>query len=167
MLDVRQAGRQLVERLEERVRNIAAAAGPSRLSVACLEWLDPLMAAGNWVPELVELAGGTNLVGQTGKHAPGLLMAELQSFDPDMIVALPCGFDLPTTRREMATLAKNPDFRALRAARNGHVYITDGNQYFNRPGPRLVESLEILAEILHPEMFTFGHRETAWEPYQL
>ena len=167
VLDVAPVGRQVVERLQERVRNIAVAAGQLRPRVACLEWLDPLMAAGNWVPELVSLAGGTNVVGQVGKHAPGLTLAELQSLDPDFIIALPCGFDLNTTRREMATLVKNPDFRALRAVCEGRLYITDGNQYFNRPGPRLVESLEILAEILHPEIFAFGHRGIGWERFDL
>ena len=131
--------------------------------MACLEWLDPLMAAGNWVPELVSLAGGTNLVGKAGQHSPWLTMAELHSLDPDIIIALPCGFDLNTTRREMAVLAGNPEFLTLRAVRRRHVYVTDGNQYFNRPGPRLVESLEILAEIIHPEIFAFGHRGEGWD----
>jgi iron complex transport system substrate-binding protein len=163
-LNVAETGRLLVGRLQERVRTIAVAAAElPKPRVACLEWFDPLMAAGNWMPELVQLAGGTNLVGTVGKHSPWLTMTELHALDPDVIIGLPCGFDLNTTRREMAALAGNADFRNLRAARAGQVYIADGNQFFNRPGPRLVESLEILAEILHPEKFAFGHQGSAWE----
>ena len=89
---------------------------------------------------------------------------DLAEADPDLIVVMPCGFDLPTTRREMAPLLGHPRWPALKAVRNGQVYLTDGNQYFNRPGPRLVESLEILAELFHPRLFDFGHRGAAWEP---
>jgi len=136
----------------------------ARPSVACIEWLDPLMVAGNWVPELVTLAGGRNLLGRSGAHSPWLELAELTAADPDVIVALPCGFDLARTRAELPPLAGHPEWQALRAVREDRVYLTDGNQYFNRPGPRLVDSLEILAEILHPGEFAPAHRGTGWEP---
>ena len=123
------------------------------------------MAAGNWMPELVALAGGTNVFGETGRHSPWLEWEALRAADPDVIVVLPCGFDLARTRREMAPLAAQPGFGELRAVRAGRVFLTDGNQYFNRPGPRLVESLEILAEILHPDEFPAKHLGTGWEPY--
>jgi iron complex transport system substrate-binding protein len=135
-----------------------------RPSVACIEWPDPLMAAGNWVPELVTLAGGRDLLGAGGAHSPWLEMEALVAADPDVIVAMPCGFDLARTRAEMAPLEARPEWQALRAVREGRVFLTDGNQFFNRPGPRLVDSLRILAEILHPEEFTPSLRGAAWEP---
>jgi iron complex transport system substrate-binding protein len=108
-----------------------------RPTVACVEWLEPLMAAGNWVPELVELAGG--------KHSPWMTWEELVTADPDIIIAMPCGFSIERTLPEMHWLTDRPGFCNLR----GRVYVADGNQYFNRPGPRIVESLEILVEIFN------------------
>jgi iron complex transport system substrate-binding protein len=130
--------------------------------VACVEWLDPLMAAGNWVPELVELAGGVNLFGEAGRHAPWMSWEQLRAADPDVIVLLPCGFDIARTARDLPALTGRPGWGELRAVRSGRVFLTDGNQYFNRPGPRLVESLEILAEVLHPGAFAFGHEGSGW-----
>ena len=121
------------------------------------------MAAGNWVPELVELAGGTNLFGTPGRHSPWMTWQELVTSDPDVIVVMPCGFDIDRSRHELPALTQAPEWSTLRAVRTGRVYLTDGNQYFNRPGPRLVESLEILAELLHPAAFRFGHEGTGWE----
>lgn len=132
-------------------------------TVACLEWTEPLMAAGNWVPELVELAGGRNLFGTTGQHSPWLDWAALIAADPEVILFMPCGFDLERTRQEAEILTRRPEWHHLRAAQTGEVYVVDGNQYFNRPGPRLVDSLEILAEILHPGIFSFSYRDTGWQ----
>jgi iron complex transport system substrate-binding protein len=129
---------------------------------ACGEWLDPLMSAGNWMPELVALAGGRSVLGETGAHSPVIGFEALAAADPDAVLVLPCGFDLARTRAELPLLAERPGFAELRAARAGRVYVADGNQYFNRPGPRLVESLEILAEILHPDRFRFGHEGRGW-----
>jgi iron complex transport system substrate-binding protein len=123
----------------------------ARPTVACIEWIDPLMAAGNWMPELVEMAGGINVFGEAGKHSPALAWDDLRRADPDVLFVSPCGFDVPTTLLEMSTLASRPGWNDLRAVRSCRVAIADGNQYFHRPGPRLVESLEILAHILHPE----------------
>jgi iron complex transport system substrate-binding protein len=110
------------------------------------------MGAGNWIPELVELAGGEPCLGTVGEHSPWISWAELTAADPDVIVLLPCGYDLATTRAEAQPLRQHPAWGSLRAVQTGRVYVTDGNQYFNRPGPRLVDSLEILLEILHPEV---------------
>jgi iron complex transport system substrate-binding protein len=84
--------------------------------------------------------------------------------NPDVIVFMPCGWDLHRTRQEAQLLTQRSDWQKLHAAQTGRVYITDGNSYFNRPGPRLVDSLEILAEMLHPEIFDYGYKGTAWEP---
>lgn len=134
--------------------------------VACLEWLDPLMAAGNWVPELVEIAGGINTIGRSGDHSPWMDWESLIVAKPDVIVALPCGWDISKATEELRPLTRHPAWADLPAVQAGRVYVTDGNQYFNRPGPRLVESAEILAEMFHPIQFDFGHRSrAAWVPW--
>jgi iron complex transport system substrate-binding protein len=164
-LEARDVGVELIARLQGRMAAIAAKARAlsQRPTVACIEWIDPLMAAGNWMPELVDMAGGVNLFGEAGKHSPWMTWQQLCERDPDVILILPCGFDIARSRREMHLLTERPQWPRLRAVRQGQVFLCDGNQYFNRPGPRLVESLEILAELLHPEAFVFGHEGTGWQ----
>jgi iron complex transport system substrate-binding protein len=166
-LEMGEPGRDFLRALKNRVVNIIEKTCllQNRPTVACIEWIEPLMAAGNWVPELVELAGGTNVAGEAGKHSPWMNWETLRQHDPDIIIAMPCGFDLARTRAEMAALARQPEWPKLKAVKNKRVFLTDGNQYFNRPGPRLVESLEILTEIIHPDRFNFGHKGKAWEKY--
>ncbi len=158
-------GRSAVREFTQRVAEIAERTAHirERPRVACVEWIDPLMAAGNWMPELVELAGGTSLFGETGQHSPWLEWEALRDADPEVIAVLPCGFDLARTREELPPLLAQAGFENLRAVRDRRVYLVDGNQYFNRPGPRLVESLELLAEMLHPELFGTAHRDSAWQ----
>ncbi|MEH2235053.1 cobalamin-binding protein [Nostoc sp.] len=133
-------------------------------TVACIEWTDPLMVAANWIPELVNLTGGHSLFCVTGQPSPILPWETLLITNPDVIVFMPCGFDLSRTRQEANLLTQRPEWEKLHATEAGRVFITDGNSYFNRPGPRLVDSLEILAEILHPEIFQYGYKGTGWEP---
>ncbi len=158
-------GRKVVNALKNRVVNVIekTCMMSKRPSVVCVEWLDPLMAAGNWVPELVEFAGGKNLFGEIGKHSPWMEWSALVKANPDIIILMPCGFDLARVRKEMTVLEQKPEWRKLRAVKSNKVFLVDGNQYFNRPGPRLVESLEILAEIFHPQIFTFGHERKGWK----
>ncbi len=162
----RDRGREVLAALKNRVVNVIekTCVLKQRPSVACIEWIEPLMAAGNWVPELVELAGGANVAGEPGKHSPWMDWDTLRRLDPEVIVVMPCGFDLAKTRSEAAALVRHPHWPGLKAVKKKRVRLVDGNQYFNRPGPRLVESLEILAEILHPDCFNFGHRGNGWEP---
>jgi iron complex transport system substrate-binding protein len=164
-LGVVERGAELVAQLQSRIEGIASHAKTlsHRPRVACIEWIDPLMAAGNWVPEQVELAGGINLFGEAGKHSPWMTFEQLRAADPDAIVVMPCGFDIERSRRELPPLTGRPEWPGLRAVRDGRVFLADGNQFFNRPGPRLVESLEILAELLHPEAFAFGHEGAGWQ----
>ena len=125
------------------------------------------MAAGNWMPELVALAGGAHALRRDrARTRPGSSWTALRAADPDVIVVVPCGFDLARTRAELGA-ARRAAAASASCARcaSGRVYLVDGNQYFNRPGPRLVESLEILAEMLHPEAFPARHRGTGWEPH--
>ena len=158
-------GVRLVANLQARVQEIEMRARSLREKprVACIEWADPLMAAGNWMPELVQMAGGENLFGEAGKHSPWMKFEELEQADPDVLFVSPCGYDMARTRQDVPLLEAQSGWSELRAVRDGNVYIADGNQYFNRPGPRLVESLEILAEILHPGTFQLGHEGTGWE----
>ncbi|QYO64781.1 ABC transporter substrate-binding protein [Leptolyngbya sp. 7M] len=134
-----------------------------RPTVACIEWVNPLMGAGNWIPELVTMAGGTPLFGKVGQHSAWLQWSDLIEADPDILVIMPLGFGLERTRQDVTELAQHPDWTKLKAVQTGRVYITDGNHYFNRPGPRLVDSLEILAELLHPNLFQFGYRAKGWD----
>ncbi|MGQ0636014.1 MAG: cobalamin-binding protein [Planctomycetaceae bacterium] len=164
-LGVTERGRELVSALRERLAETGRRArlSAARPAVACIEWIDPLMAAGNWVPELVEIAGGVNLFGEAGRHSPWMTWDQLRARDPEVIAVMPCGWDLARARREMGPLTSRTDWRDLRAVTSGRVFLTDGNQYFNRPGPRVVESAEILAELLHPDFCNFGHKGTGWE----
>lgn len=137
-----------------------------RPTVAIVEWIEPLMAAGNWMPELVELASGNNLFGTAGKHSPWMTFEQLKEKDPDIIIVTPCGFDNQRTLEEMPLFAASNGYNELKAVKTGRVYVADGNQYFNRPGPRLIDSLEILAEIFYQEAFALKHKDTAWLQYQ-
>jgi iron complex transport system substrate-binding protein len=168
VLEIPQRGQDLVTRLQKRMDAIAdrAKSLANRPTVACIEWIEPLMAAGNWMPELVEMAEGENLFGIAGKHAPWLTWEDLSRRNPEVIVVLPCGFDLDRTRCEMQALVERPGWAELGAVCNRRVFVTEANQFFNRPGPRLAESLEILAEILHPQHFHFGHEGAAWQRFQ-
>ena len=166
-LEVTERGDKLIAELRRRLEGIRRRSSrlAERPTVACIEWIEPLMAAGNWVPELVEVAGGINLFGEVGKHSPWMSWEQLTARDPDVIVVLPCGWDISRSAGEMHWLTSRPEWTDLKAVRTGRVAITDGNQFFNRPGPRVVESAEILAEIFHPAEFNFGHRGTAWQVF--
>ncbi len=162
-LGVGARGQALARQLRARLDEVASrVAGRPRRRVVLLEWLDPIMTAGNWMPELAALAGGDDPFGRPGEHAPCATWEQVQAADPDVVVALPCGFDLPRTRAEMVAMTARPGWGDLRAVREGRVAVCDGNAFFNRPGPRLVESAEVLAEVLHPEAVRFGHEGVAW-----
>jgi iron complex transport system substrate-binding protein len=166
-LDVPERGDALVAELQRRMRAIAERArAVPRPRVAYIEWIEPLMAGGNWMPELIEMAGGVNLFGEVGRPSPRIAWEDVVAEDPDVLFIAPCGFDIARTRREMSWLMRRPEWPQLTAVRTDRVLLADGNQFFNRPGPRLVESLEILAEALHPTVFRFGHEGTGWERWR-
>jgi iron complex transport system substrate-binding protein len=161
-LGIAEHGEEVVQALCGRLEAARVEIADTAPSVACIEWIEPLMAAGNWTPELIALAGGKNLFGEAGRHSPWFTWEELVAADPDVVVVAPCGFDLERTAEEMYWLTQRSEWPTLRAVREGRVYLGDGNQYFNRPGPRVVETLEILTEMLHPEREPMRHRGTAW-----
>ncbi|MEL7069847.1 MAG: cobalamin-binding protein [Cyanobacteria bacterium J06581_3] len=136
-----------------------------RPKVVCVEWTDPLMAAGNWVPELVHFAGGQDCLGKAGDHSDWMSWEDLRAADPDIVVVMPCGYGMAKTREATAEMANNPTWKGLKAVQNNQVYIVDGNQYFNRPGPRLVESYEILAEIIQGKEIDLARHIVGWERF--
>lgn len=141
----------VVAGLRRRIEAVrAAVSGSPRPSVACIEWLDPIYVGGHWVPEMVEIAGGTDLFGQAGEPSFTVEWDRIVEARPDVVVVMPCGFDVPRTRREVHLLTERRGWHDLPAVCSGRVHLTDASAYFNRPGPRIVTGLEILASILHP-----------------
>jgi iron complex transport system substrate-binding protein len=161
-LEIAGHGESVIASLQGRMTRDPSGWSDPKPRVACIEWIEPLMAAGNWTPELIEMAGGVDLFGRAGQHSPWLTWEQLTAADPDVLIIAPCGFDLKRTAEEMYWLTDRPAWNQLRAVKAGRVYLADGNQYFNRPGPRVVETFEILEEILHQEMAP-RHRATAWQ----
>ncbi len=158
----------VLDRLQGRIKTIndkVEILVTEKPTVVALEWTEPLMVGANWIPELIEIAGGKPLLSKRGEHSPYLFWESLIDIDPEIIVIMPCGFDLERTAQESKILTKHPAWKALKAVKQGKVCVTDGNAYFNRPGPRLVDSAEILAEIFHPDLFNFGHEGKSWKPF--
>jgi iron complex transport system substrate-binding protein len=161
-LDAHAAGEALVRGMRERIAAVSArVAGRPRPRVAFIEWVEPLMAGGNWMPELIEAAGGHNLFGQAGKHSDWMQWAEFVAADPEVIVVAPCGYGLERCLEERTLLEAKPGWSGIAAVRARRVHFADGNAYFNRPGPRLADSAEMLAEMLHPAAGTSG-KGTSW-----
>ena len=155
--------RGLVQRYQQRLERLSTlTAGKRRPRVTLLEWIDPLMAAGNWTPELIAYAGGESVFGEIGQHSPWLTWEELQAADPDVLVLSPCGFTLERTLQELPLLQQHPSWGSLQAVQQGRVYAIDGNNYLNRSGPRLVESAELLARVLCGELLGINPDAQAW-----
>jgi iron complex transport system substrate-binding protein len=162
-LGVDEAGATLVKSMQARLEAVLkTVSGRARPRVAFIEWVEPLMAGGNWMPELIEIAGGQNLFGEAGKHSDWMQWQELVAADPEVIVVAPCGYDLARCLEELPLLEAKPGWGRISAVRNGRVALADGNAYFNRPGPRLADSAEMLAEMIHPELAGTRHEGTAW-----
>lgn len=151
----------IIESLKARITPVKAEQPLQK--VVCIEWIQPLMAAGNWVPELVRLAGGHDSCGKAGVHSDWMSWAELVAADPDVIVVLPCGYDLAQTRQATADMMAHEAWPQLKAVKTNRVYLTDGNQYFNRPGPRLIDSWEILTEIIQGRPVNETRQPKGWE----
>lgn len=124
-----------------------------RPRVLALEWLDPFFAGGHWIPEMIEIAGGADVVARPGDHSRRLTWEEVQTLDPDVLVVMPCGFDEAGASDQIGLLADRPEWRALRAVREGRVHPVDANGCFSRPGPRLVNGIETMARIFHRAAF--------------
>jgi len=140
--------------LKKRIISIQTRPKKSKPKILCVEWLDPLFTAGHWVPQLVEMAGGINGISSTGDQSRRMEIDETIKFDPDIIILMPCGFDVKRTILEYEKLTNNPQWKSLAAVQNSQVYAVNANEYFSKPGPRTVTGLEILAKIIHPETYT-------------
>ncbi len=158
-------GENLVDSIEQRIEQvtkIVSSLGTPKHRVACIEWVEPLMVAGNWMPELVELAGAIDVLGPKTVHSATIDFGRLCESDPDTIIVMLCGWGIDKAREELEPVLKSGNWDGLRAVREGRIFYTDGNHFFNRPGPRLADSLEILAEILHPMSFSYGYKGNSW-----
>ena len=146
---------ELVADLEARVRMVEQTARltDDRPRVAVLDWTDPVMSAGHWIPEMVEMAGGTYGLTDPGGASRPVEWRAIREYDPEILVVAPCGFDLDQTTENLADLTERPGWDELTAVREGRIYAIDGHQYVNRPGPRLVDSLEHLGGVIHPDAF--------------
>ena len=141
-------GRARLARIEAVTRTLG-----SRPRVFCMEWMDPLYCCGHWVPEMVRIAGGFDKLGREGSDSVRLPWNDVLEWKPEVLIVMPCGFDLDKTVDEARRLASYPGWNDLPAVRDGRVYAVDANSYFARPGPRVVEGTELLAHLVHPELF--------------
>ena len=165
LADIRQVGRatgaesaaeRLAASLNERIERVRQKVGlaSTRPRVACLEWMEPIFCAGHWVPEMVEIAGGEDCLGAKDKPSFGVEWQHVLDQRPEVIVVTPCGFDVKRGLQEIQLLTGREGWESLPAAQKGQVYVVDASAYFSRSGPRLVDGLEIMAEMLHPELFS-------------
>jgi iron complex transport system substrate-binding protein len=161
ILDLDRVAASLVEDMKARIGAVHAALQDRETpSVIVLEWTDPVFPAANWMPELVEAANARLALGEKGAHSSAVAWNRVREADPDYLIVAPCGFDLERTLREVPLLESLPGWHDLRAVRNGNVALADGNRYFNRSGVTIVETVEILAEVMHG--LETGHRNNAW-----
>jgi iron complex transport system substrate-binding protein len=161
------AGRELVGGIHARLATLAArTATLPHPSVVCLEWIDPPFAMGNWGPELVAIAGGRSVLGEPLQRSTTTTWQAVVDADPDVLVVAPCGFVIDRTLTEMPTLVAQRGWSSLRAVREGRVFVADGNLYFNRSGPSLFDTPEILAEVLHPEQFSPPRFARTWRRFR-
>ncbi len=143
-----------VARLRARIDGVAArTAVAPRPRVYCMEWIEPSFCAGHWIPQMVHLAGGEEVLGRAGEPSTRITWAEVAAAQPEVVVVMPCGFDTARAQDELRAIWERPEWRQLPAVRHGEVWVTDGSAYFSRPGPRMVDGLEILAHALHPALF--------------
>jgi iron complex transport system substrate-binding protein len=151
----RHSAGQVFSHLKQRISAMRdrAAQLSTRPRVACLEWFDPIYAAGHWVPEMVELAGGHDVLGQKGEPSEKIDWHKVVEIAPDVMVLMPCGFDIQRTAKEVTILEQLDGWHGLPAVKAGKVFAVNGHAFFSRPGPRLIDGLELLAHIIHPETF--------------
>ena len=167
-LGVEEKGNELVEDLEERIDLVKHKLKffPDKPKVVIIEWLSPIMVAGNWIPELVEIAGGQSLLAENGKHSPLVDWQQIYDANPDVLIIAPCGFSIARTLQEIDLILNLPGLRDLTAVKNNRVYIADGNAYFNRSGPRIVDTIEMLAEMITPKYFNYGYESEGWIKFE-
>jgi len=148
------AADELARRLEARIQAVREGAEAlERPRVFCAEWFDPVFASGHWVPEMAEIAGGRDALGMAGRDSRRISWESVVAYDPEVIILMPCGFDAGRATADIPLLAKNEGWQSISAVRGGQVFATDGSAYYSRPGPRLVDGLELMSKMIHPEVF--------------
>lgn len=151
-----------IKKLKQRLQKVSSLT--KKLShkpkVLVIEWLNPVMIAGHWVPEMVDVAGGINLISRPGQKSYPIALKDIKDANPEIIIFAVCGFDIKRTLKE-----KNLIRRIVKASNSSKVYIIDGNSFFTRPGPRIIDGIEILTEVWHPGTFKRRHPESAWQPW--
>lgn len=147
---VRRSIGEIIKRKSANSNNIDNA-NNIRPRIVCIEWIDPLFTAGHWIPQMVEIAGGTNGLSTVGQPSRRMYIDEILEYNPDKIILMPCGFDLERTSKEVKALEKSDKWKSLQAVQRDEVYAVDANSYFSKPGPRIVTGIEILAKIFYPE----------------
>ena len=153
---------KVVAELTRRIETVKSQASQvqTRPRVLCMEWLEPIFVGGHWVPEMVDLAGGEDGMGEAGRPSIQVDWDLVAAYAPEVIVLMPCGFGVSRVLQELEHIRLPDQWEALPAVQQGNVFAVDGSSYFNRPGPRIIDGLEILAEIIHPELFP-GKRRTS------
>ena len=147
-------GKKLRESLEKRIENIQTKNFLKKPKVLAIEWLEPFFTSGHWIPQMIQTAGGRNEISKTGEHSRRTDFEEISRSDPDILILMPCGFDKQRTIKEYKEiLEKNQQWNSLRAVKNNQVFAVDANSYFSKPSIRTVTGVEILAKIIHPEIF--------------
>ena len=159
---------RIVAKLQQRIDLITAlaASAQSRPRVFAMEWLNPPLVGGHWVPEMIESAGETDRLGSKGLPSFEVSWSQISQYDPQIAVWMPCGFDLARTQEETTQVELPQEWHSMKAATSGHIYAVDRSAYSNRPGPRIVDGLQILAEIIHPEFFPRQSLIHAWQPLE-
>jgi iron complex transport system substrate-binding protein len=152
----RSAASTLIAQLRRRIEQVACREPDRRPRVVCLEWFEPLYCAGHWAPEMVALAGGVDMLGRPGEPSSKIEWSQVIEARPDVILLMPCGFDVRRTVKEATPLRALPGWNDLPAVKHGDIFALNGNAYFSRPGPRLINGLEILARIIHPNTVTWS-----------
>ena len=167
MCDMEAHAAEVVDGLRLRIEDVRGRASRTddRPRTLCVEWLDPLFIAGHWVPEMVDLAGGVDVLGRPGEKSRRVASDDIVEASPEAAVLMPCGFDLERTRTEGGMVTGARWWSLLPASKNRRTWVVDGSSYFNRPGPRLVDGLEILAHILHPDLFPRRPASTDAQPW--
>ena len=160
LTDSLERAERVVGGLNRRIETVKSRASQAdaRPRVFCMEWLDPIFIGGHWVPEMVEAAGGEDGLGEAGKPSTQVDWEQVAAYAPEVIVLMPCGFGVSRVLRELEHIRFPAQWETLPAVQQGKVFVVDGSSYFNRPGPRIIDGLEILAEIIHPELFPAKRR---------
>ena len=154
ILEKQVKAKEIVDSLKKRIQHISENPNNKKPKIVAIEWVEPFFTAGHWIPEMIEIAGGVNLISKTGEHSRRLDFEEVSKADPDIIIMMPCGFDTKRTISEYNNILKeNKAWNNLKAVKNKKVFAVDANSFFSKPSIRTIEGLEILAKIIQPEKF--------------